>query len=96
MATFVNLINLTDQGMRNVKESPKRFEVFKAMAEKHGVTVKCAYWTVGRYDMVVIVEGEEEATMAALLSVATLGNVTTETLRAYSADEMGRILGAMT
>ena len=96
MATFVTLINLTDQGIRNVKDSPKRFEAFKAMAEKHGVTVKCSYWTAGRYDMVVIVEGEEEATMAALLSVATLGNVTTETLRAYSADEMGRILGAMT
>lgn len=53
MATFISLINFTDQGIRNVKDSPARFEAFKAMAEKLGVTVKSAYYTLGNYDIVL-------------------------------------------
>jgi uncharacterized protein with GYD domain len=95
MATFISLLNFTDQGIRNVKDSPDRFEAFRALAENLGVTVKSAYWTVGNYDIVVIVEGPDEAVTSALLKVGSLGNVRSQTLRAFSADEMKRIITKM-
>ena len=61
MATFISLVNWTDQGIRNVKESPDRYEAFKAVAEKAGVKVKGFYYTMGRYDMVLITEASDEA-----------------------------------
>jgi len=93
MASFISLISYTDQGIRNIKESPKRADAFKAMAKKLGVTVKEIYWTLGHYDLVVVLEGDDEAVTSALLKVGSLGNVRSETLRAFSAAEMGRILG---
>lgn len=78
-----SLINFTDQGIRNVKESPGRFEAFNAMAEKSGVTVKSVYYTVGTYDLVLVTEGTDEAAMTALLKVGSLGNVRTQTLRGF-------------
>jgi uncharacterized protein with GYD domain len=95
MATFITLCNFTDQGIRNVKESPDRFAAFKAMGEKLGVAVKGVYWTVGHYDIVVVVEGSDEAVTAALLKVGSLGNIRTETLRAFSADEMKKVIGTV-
>ena len=95
MATFISLINFTDQGIRNVKDSPQRYEAFMAMAQKLGVTIKSIYYTVGNYDLVVIVEGSDEAATAALLKVGSLGNVRTQTLRAFSLDEMKSIIGKM-
>lgn len=92
MATFISLGNFTDQGIRGVKDSPKRAEAFKATAKKLGVTVKEIYWTVGRYDVVVVMEGDDEAVTSTLLKIGSLGNVRSETLRAFSAAEMGRIL----
>jgi uncharacterized protein with GYD domain len=93
MATFIALANFTDQGIRNVKDSPERFNAFRSMAEKAGVTVKSVHYTVGRYDMVLVVEGSDEAVTAALLKVGSLGNVRTETLRGFSVDEMKQIIG---
>jgi len=95
MATFITLINFTDQGIRNVKDSPDRFNAFRAMAEKLGVTVKNTYYTVGHYDIVVVLEGSDEAVTAALLKVASLGNVRTETLRGFAVDEMKQIISKM-
>jgi len=92
MATFISLCTFTDQGIRNVKESPKRAEAFKAMATKMGVTVKDICWTVGAFDLVVVAEGTEEAVTSALLKVATLGNVRSQTLRAYNASEFSKFL----
>jgi len=60
---FISLVNFTDQGIRNVKDSADRFEAFKAMAEKLGGTLKGVYYTMGHYDMVVIMEGSDEAAM---------------------------------
>ncbi len=93
MATFIALANFTDQGIRNVKDSPERFNAFRSLAEKAGVTVKSVHYTVGRYDMVLVVEGSDEAVTAALLKVGSLGNVRTETLRGFSVDEMKQIIG---
>ena len=93
MATFISLLSFTDQGIRSVKESPKRADAVKAMAKKMGVTVKEVYWTLGHYDLVVVLEGDDEAVTSTLLKLGSLGNVRSETLRAYSAAEMGRIVG---
>jgi uncharacterized protein with GYD domain len=92
MATYIVLVNFTDQGIRNVGESPKRYEAFRATAEKMGVQIKGTWWTIGAYDIVTTLEGSEEAVTAALLKLGSAGNVRTQTLRAYSADEFGRIV----
>ncbi len=93
MATFISLVRFTDQGIRNVKESPARAEAFKAMAEKLGVTPKSIFYTVGQYDMVVVLEGSDEAVTTAMLKTGSLGNVRTETLRAFSLEDMQKLIG---
>lgn len=93
MATFICLVNFTDQGIQNVKDSPGRYEAFSAMAGERGITVRDLYYTTGRYDAVFIMEGSEEAVTAAMLKVGAAGNIRTETLRGFSVDEMKKILG---
>jgi uncharacterized protein with GYD domain len=93
MATFISLLNFTDQGIRNVKDSPDRYGAFRAIAEKLGVTVKGCYYTMGHHDMVVIMEGADEAVTTAILTVGSLGNVRGETLRGFSVDEAKRMIG---
>jgi uncharacterized protein with GYD domain len=94
MATFIVLANFTEQGIRNVKDSPQRADAFKDMAKKSGATVKDVFWTLGQYDAVAIVEAPDDVSATALgLSVAKLGNVRTQTLRAFSAADMKNILG---
>lgn len=96
MATYINLVNLTEQGVKTVKDTTKRAEAFRQMAAKSGVKVKDIYWTIGGYDVVAIVEApDEETMMLVLLSLGSLGNVRTQTLRAFSADEMNKILAKM-
>ena len=96
MLTYVVLANFTDQGIRNAKDSPKRAEAFKKMAETFGVTVKELFWTQGRYDVVTILEAPDEFCATALsLTLSTLGNVRTESLRAFSAADMTTIVGKM-
>ena len=96
MATYVVLGNFTDQGVRGAKELPKRAEAFRKMAETFGVTVKELFWTQGRYDVVTILDAPDEFSATALnLNLSALGNVRTESLRAFSADEMTSIVGKM-
>jgi uncharacterized protein with GYD domain len=94
MATYIVLCNWTDQGIRNVKETTKRADALREAAKKAGANVKEFYWMLGRYDCMAILEAPNDETVTALgLSIGMLGNVRTETLRAFSADEIGRILG---
>ena len=95
MAAYITLVNFTDQGARNIKDSPDRFEAFKAMAEGAGVSVKSVHWTTGRYDMVLVAEGSEEAMMTVNMKVAALGNVRTETLRGFSSAEMRKLVASV-
>ena len=96
MATYITLLNFTDQGIRNVKETTKRAEAFKAMAKKAEVTVKDIYWTLGQYDLVAILEAtDDERATAVCLSAGSLGNVRTQILRAFSSEEIGRIVAKM-
>jgi uncharacterized protein with GYD domain len=78
------------------KESPKRADAFKQLAKTFGVTVKNIFWTQGRYDVVTIVEAPDEASAMSLsLSLGALGNVRTESLRAFSSADMTAIVGKM-
>ena len=95
MATYISLLNFTDQGIRNIKDSPDRFGAFRATAEKLGVSVKGFYYTVGHHDMVVILEGSDEAVTTALLKTGSLGNVRSETLRGFSVDETKKMIGSI-
>ena len=96
MATYVMLAHFTEQGIKNVKDSPKRAEAFKQAARRHGATVKELFWTLGAYDIVTVVDAPDDVTMTALgLSVGALGNVRTQTLRAFSEADMATILGKM-
>ena len=94
MPTYVMLLSFTDQGIRNIQDSPKRSEAFKSTAKKAGATVKEVFWTLGQYDIVAIVEAPDDVTMTALgLATGKLGNVRTQTLRAFSAADMKNVLG---
>ena len=95
MPTYVTLASFTDQGIRNIKESPDRLGAFKAMAEKLGISVKSVHYTVGTYDLVTVIEGPDEAVTTALLKLGSLGNIRTQTLRAFSAEEMKAIITKM-
>jgi uncharacterized protein with GYD domain len=96
MATYITLMNFTDQGIRNVKDSTKRAEAFQEAAKRLGVTVKEIYWTLGQYDIVATVEGPDAPSVTALgLSLGAMGNVHTQTLRAFGAAEMKQILDKM-
>ena len=96
MATYVILAKFTDQGIKTAKESPKRADAFKQMAKTFGVTVKDIFWTQGRYDIVAITEAPDELTGTALnLSLGGLGNIRTESLRAFSAEDMMKIVAKM-
>jgi uncharacterized protein with GYD domain len=96
MAHYVLLVNFTDQGARAVKDTVKRAETFRQMAEKSGAKVHALYWTLGQHDLVTIVEADDDPAVTALsLSVSALGNVRTQTLRAFNATDMAKIVARM-
>jgi uncharacterized protein with GYD domain len=96
MPTYVVLANFTEKGAHDVKDTVDRAEKFKEMAKKAGVTVKEMYWTLGTADIVTICEGPDDETATALsLSVAARGYIRTQTMRAFTATEMGTIVGRM-
>ena len=93
MATYVTLINFTDQGIRNVKDTANRASHYKELAAKLGCTIKDIWWTQGQYDVVSIIEAPDDAAATALaMSVGKLGYIRTQTLRAYSAAELAPIM----
>lgn len=88
MARYVTLIRFTEQGARNLRKSPTRALSFQKAAEKSGVSVEAQLWTVGAYDGVLVLSGEETRILRCLTQLAAQGNVRTETLRALDAREM--------
>ena len=96
MAAYVILANFTDQGIRNVKDTVKRSETFKELAKKKDATVRDIFWTLGSDDIVCIVDAPNEEAVTSLgLALGMQGNVRTQTLRAFSAAEMGKFLGGL-
>ncbi|MFQ5918796.1 MAG: GYD domain-containing protein [Thermoplasmata archaeon] len=96
MPTYVTLLNWTGPGIQNVKETTKRFQEGTAVFEQMGVKILSFHWTSGRYDAVAVTEAPDDETASAVaLSLGSQGNIRTETLRAYSIEEMERIIGKM-
>ena len=94
MPTYVALLDWTEQGVLNFKESVDRYESASGQLEALGVTFKDVYWTLGTHDIVSVIEAPDDETLAAgLLAVAGQGNIRTTTLRAFNADEMRSVIG---
>ncbi len=93
MATYIALVNFTDQGVRHIRQTTERGKALINAAANLGVKVKDIYWTMGAFDAVFTADAPDEETITAFtLSVGSLGNIRTQTLRAFSADEMSKIL----
>ena len=93
MSTYFVLINWTDEGIKNVKDSPKRVDAAKKAVKEIGGEVKAFYMLQGRYDAVLIMEmPNDEALAKFLLKIGSLGNVRTSTLRAYPEAEYRKII----
>jgi uncharacterized protein with GYD domain len=96
MATYIVLSSFTDQGIRTVKDTTKRADAVRETARKMGVETKALYWTVGKYDVVATFEAPDDATMTALsLAISSSGNVRTQTLRAFTKEEVTGILAKL-
>lgn len=93
MARYITLIRFTDQGVKQLKKSTARAQAFERSAAKAGVTVESQSWTSGSCDGVLILSGAEKDIMRALTGLAALGNVRTETMRAYDATEFAALVG---
>jgi uncharacterized protein with GYD domain len=93
MPMYIGLINWTDQGVKNAKESVARGDAFKKMAADLGCEVQGIFWTMGRYDIATRIVAPDDATISALmLKVAQLGNIRSETMRAYTEEEFAGIM----
>ena len=92
MATYVVLMNWTEQGIKTFEDSPARADAGKEEMAKLGVTLKDIYWTVGSHDLVLICDSPDEESMAAsLLRLGSAGNVRTTTLRAFTRAEFDQV-----
>jgi len=84
MTTYIMLANWTDQGARNVNASPSRLDAAKQALKDMGGEFRAFFMTMGRYDMVIVCEAPDDAVQARFsLQLAMLGNVRTETLKAF-------------
>jgi uncharacterized protein with GYD domain len=91
--TYISLVQFTDKGIQNAKETTQRVAAWAAKVRSMGVTIKQMYWTLGQYDQVCIFEAPDDETAASVLLAADmLGNIRTQTMRAFTASEMDKIL----
>jgi uncharacterized protein with GYD domain len=93
MPTYISLVRWTQKGIENIKESPSRLDAAKKAFQTAGGKLKEFYLVTGQYDMVVVAEFPDDETQAkATLATGSLGNVRTETLRAFTEDEYRKII----
>ncbi|HEY2143494.1 MAG TPA: GYD domain-containing protein [Candidatus Udaeobacter sp.] len=93
MASYICLIQFTEQGIRNIKNTVKRGDAAVAEAERLGMKIVEEFWTMGAYDVAVVIEAPDDETISAfMLKIGALGNVKGQTLRAFRRSEMEEIL----
>jgi uncharacterized protein with GYD domain len=96
MGKYIMLINWTDQGIKNVKDSPKRLDAARQVARQAGCEMQDFYMTIGAFDMVTTVEAPDDAAMAKFaLQLASQGNVRTTTLKAFSEEAYRGLIGGL-
>jgi uncharacterized protein with GYD domain len=93
MPTYISLVQFTDKGIQAAKETTRRVAGWAAKVQSMGVSIKQMYWTLGHYDQVCVFEAPDDETAASVLLAADmLGNVRTQTMRAFTTSEMEKIL----
>ncbi len=96
MATYITLLKFTDQGFKTIKEGPSRLERAKQIARSMGAEIKSFHLVQGRYDAIVFAEAPSDEVVARFsLAIGSLGNVHTETLRAFTEEEYRKIISAL-
>jgi len=96
MQTYIALMRWTQQGINKVKDSPGRLDAGRKAFQEIGVQIKDTYLTMGRYDLVCVIEAPDDETLArAMLSLGAQGNIQTETLKAFTEDQYRRITSAV-
>jgi uncharacterized protein with GYD domain len=91
--TYISLVKFTDKGIQNAKHTTQRVAAWAAKVQSMGVNIKQMYWTLAEYDQVCIFEAPDDETGASVLLAADmLGNIRTQTMRAFTASEMDKIL----
>lgn len=96
MPTYISLINFTDQGIRNIKDSPKRLEAAKKLVKDLGGELKAFYLTMGAYDIVTVAEApNDEAAAKFALTIGAAGNVRTTTLKAFTEAEYRKVIAGL-
>ena len=85
MPTYINLVSWTDQGIRNIKEAPQRIDAFKKAVEAAGGKLVGFYLTMGKYDIVTIVDAPNDEAIANIaLTTGSKGSIRTETMKAFT------------
>ena len=93
MKTYISLVSWTQKGIQEIKESPSRLDKAKAIIAEAGGEMKSFYMTVGRYDMIAIIEAPDDETYAkVMLSLGSKGGVRTDSLRAFPENEYRKII----
>ena len=96
MRSYVILLNWTDQGVKNSRDTIKRAKAFRALIESRGGKLREHLYTLGEYDIVMVTEfPDDETATAAVLSLAKLGNVRTKTMRAFTDGETAGIIAKL-
>ncbi len=96
MAKYISLVKYTQKGVENIKDSPSRLDAFKQVCQSMGAKVEGFYLTMGRYDLVVIVDAPDPETIAKIiLTTASSGAISTETLPAFTEEEYRKIISEL-
>ena len=87
------MVKFTEKGIQDARQTTQRLDAWAAKVQSMGVTIKQMYWTLGEYDQVCIFEAPDDETAASVLLAADmLGNIRSQTMRAFTAPEMEKIL----
>ncbi|MGA7274063.1 MAG: GYD domain-containing protein [Candidatus Udaeobacter sp.] len=93
MPMYISLVQFTDKGIQAAKETTQRVADWAARVQSTGVSIRDMYWTLGQYDQVCVFEAPDDETAASVLLAADLlGNIRTQTMRAFTTSEMEKIL----
>lgn len=96
MITYIGLLKFTDKGLQGIKGTTQRAAAAKETAGRYGVTMREIFWTLGEYDVVCVLEAKDEQSLTAFnLATAMQGNVRSESLRAFNATEMDKVLAKL-
>jgi uncharacterized protein with GYD domain len=96
MPTYISLVQFTDEGIQGAKQTTQRVTDWTAKVQSKGVSVKQMYWTLGQYDQVCVFDAPDDKTAASVLLAADLlGNIRTQTMRAFTTSEMDEILASV-